>query len=97
MFDQNGRNITPDKLTGTVSNQLTKICNQHLLKVVEILEIECVIGVGKYAQKRIGEIFEQNEQLILEGIPHPSPANPFANRNGGEDWKNAFKEALNPL
>ncbi len=97
MFDQNGRNITPDKLTGTVSNQLTKICNQHLLKVVEILEIERVIGVGKYAQKRIGEIFEQNEQLILDGIPHPSPANPFANRNGGEDWKNAFKEALNPL
>ncbi|MBA45631.1 MAG: single-stranded DNA-binding protein [Euryarchaeota archaeon] len=95
MFDENGRNITPDKLTGNVSTQLTKICNQHLQKVVEILEIKRVIGVGKYAQKRIYEIFEPNQELILDGIPHPSPANPFANRNGGEDWRNAFKDALN--
>ena len=95
MFDEKGRNITPDKLTGNVSTQLTKICNQHLQKVVEILEIKRVIGVGKYAQKRINEIFEQNLELILDGIPHPSPANPFANRNGGEDWRNAFKDALN--
>ena len=95
MFDEKGRNITPDKLTGNVSTQLTKICNQHLQKVVEILEINRVIGVGKYAQKRINEIFEQNLELILDGIPHPSPANPFANRNGGEDWRNAFKDALN--
>ena len=95
MFDEKGRNITPDKLTGNVSTQLTKICNQHLQKVVEILEIKRVIGVGKYAQKRINEIFEPNQELILDGIPHPSPANPFANRNGGEDWRNAFKDALN--
>tara|TARA_B100000902_G_scaffold26890_1_gene32395 strand:- start:2111 stop:2851 length:741 start_codon:yes stop_codon:yes gene_type:complete len=94
MFDENGRNITPDKLTGDVSTQLTEICDQHLRMVVEILQIQRVIGVGRYAQKRIKEIFKGEEGPKLDGIPHPSPANPFANRNGGADWRNAFKEAL---
>jgi len=94
MFDEKGRNITPDKLTGSVSTQLQKICDDHLRNVVEILQIKRVIGVGKYAQKRINQIFINSHNLELDGIPHPSPANPFANRNGGEDWRKVFRNAL---
>ena len=95
MFDEKGRNITPDKLTGAVYTQLAEICDNHLKNVVEILQIKRVIGVGRYAQKRINEIFSNEDGVELDGIPHPSPANPFANRNGGEDWRKAFKNALN--
>ncbi len=94
MFDEKGRNITPDKLTGPISAELTEICDMHLRKVVEIMGIDRVIGVGRYAQKRINEIFTTQNIPELDGIPHPSPANPFANRNGGADWRNAFKNIL---
>jgi len=95
MFDEKGRNITPDKLSGEVSIELTEICDNHLRNAVGILGIKRVIGIGRYAQKRIKDIFKIGECPKLDGIPHPSPANPFANRNGGEDWKNSFKKSLN--
>ena len=81
-------------MTGNVSTQLAEICDKHLENVVQILQIKRVIGVGRYAQKRINEVFINGDGVELDGIPHPSPANPFANRNRGEDWKKAFKNAL---
>ena len=32
--------------------------------------------------------------LIIEKIPHPSPANPLANKEKGNVWKNIVKDIL---
>ena len=91
MFNQAGQNITPDKLTGAAARQLKKICDQHLRTVVSEMGITRVIGVGRYAQRQAAELFDYIE---VDWVPHPSPASPFANRNGGADWRTAFATVL---
>ena len=91
MFNQAGQNITPDKLTGAAARQLKKICDQHLRTVVSEMGITRVIGVGRYAQRQAAELFDDIE---VDWVPHPSPASPFANRNGGADWRASFATAL---
>ena len=53
--------------------------------------ISRVIGVGRYAQRQSSELFSDIE---VDWVPHPSPASPFANRNGGADWRAAFDAVL---
>ncbi len=91
MFNDAGQNITPDKLTGPAANQLKVICNQHLRTVVTEMGITRVIGVGRYAQRQAAAVFNE---IDVDWVPHPSPASPFANQNGGADWRAAFAEAL---
>ena len=93
MFNQDGKNITPDKLTGSVVEKLTSICNYHLQTVVEVMNIQDVIGVGRYAEKQAVSLFK-NTKITVDWVPHPSPASPFANRNGGVDWQKAFSTVL---
>jgi hypothetical protein len=50
-----------------------------------------VIGVGRYAQRQAAAVFNE---IDVDWVPHPSPASPFANQNGGADWRAAFAEAL---
>ena len=91
MFNDAGQNITPDKLTGQAAVGLKAICDRHLLTVVSEMEIERVIGVGRYAQRQAATLFSEVE---VDWVPHPSPASPFANRNGGADWRAAFAAVL---
>ena len=91
MFNDAGQNITPDKLTGDAAKQLKSICDQHLRTVVQVMAISRVIGVGRYAQRQSSALFSDIE---VDWVPHPSPASPFANRNGGADWRAAFDAVL---
>ncbi|MDG1525819.1 MAG: hypothetical protein P8Q90_07115, partial [Candidatus Thalassarchaeaceae archaeon] len=91
MFNEAGQNITPDKLTGRAAKKLKVICDQHLRTVVTEMGITRVIGVGRYAQKQAAALFDD---IQVDWVPHPSPASPFANRNGGADWRSAFSEVL---
>ena len=93
MFDKDGRNITPDKLRGDVAKELTSICDQHLNDVAQVLNISRVIGVGRYAEKCARKLFDGGK-IIVDHIPHPSPANPASNRNGGADWRASFANVL---
>ena len=70
---------------------MKKICDTHLQTVVSEMGIKRVIGVGRYAQKQADALFDEIE---VDWVPHPSPASPFANRNGGADWRAVFKEKL---
>ena len=45
-------NITPDKITGPTTKALLERCDEHLREVVDIMQIERVIGVGRYSEKR---------------------------------------------
>ncbi len=91
MFNHAGKNITRDKLTGSAEKGLKLICNDHLLEVVKAMGIKRVIGIGRYAQRQVKVLFND---LEVGWLPHPSPASPFANRNGGKDWRQAFEMVL---
>ena len=93
MFNEKGQNITPEKLTGKSAAHLYELCDQHLREVVEIMGINTIIGVGNYAASRASIALKQMDVIITK-IPHPSPANPLANRDKGEYWKNIAKNEI---
>jgi single-strand selective monofunctional uracil DNA glycosylase len=77
--EQSGLNRTPDKLPPAEKDRLLKICDEHLRRVLEILEPEWLIGVGAWAKKR-GELVAAGTSVQVGQILHPSPASPKANR-----------------
>jgi len=86
-------NITPDKISGNTVKKLLSRCDDYLLEVIGILNIECVIGVGKFAERRAKSILKDSD-VEVKGCWHPSPASPLANRNGGKDWKENVSSVL---
>ena len=86
-------NITPDKVGGPTARALLERCDQHLHEIVEILEAEQVIGVGKFAESRARAALTDYSAKVL-GCWHPSPASPLANRNGGADWRANVRAVL---
>ena len=90
-FDQ-GRNLTPDKLPSAESTPLYAACDEHLRKVVEILEPQWMIGIGAFAEARAAKAL-QGMDIRIGKILHPSPASPAANRG----WAEAASKQLNAL
>ena len=86
-------NITPDKITGPTTKALLERCDEHLREVVEIMQIERVIGVGRYSEKRALDALSGSDVSVTT-CWHPSPASPLANRNKGEDWKKNVRNVL---
>lgn len=80
-LEPSGKNLTPDKLPKSESKPLIDACDAHLLEVVRLTQPEWIIGVGKFALQCIQRVVDESEFQVL-CIPHPSPANPSANR----DW-----------
>jgi single-strand selective monofunctional uracil DNA glycosylase len=78
-LDVGGRNLTPDKLPASQAAALFAVCDQHLRRVVEILEPEKLIGIGDFAARRAAAVFNRDSLDVCK-ILHPSPASPAANR-----------------
>jgi len=89
-MDENGRNLTPDKLPAPEAKPLQAACDQHLQKIAEALRPEWVVGVGVYGESRariaLGEGFRYGRIL------HPSPASPAANAGWAERAAAQLKE-----
>lgn len=90
-FDQ-GRNVTPDKLSSADQKPLYAACDAHLRQVVDILAPEWVIGIGGFAEQRAAEVLA-SRPVRIGRILHPSPASPAANR----DWAGAATRQLMAL
>ncbi|MEQ8211809.1 MAG: single-stranded DNA-binding protein [Lacipirellulaceae bacterium] len=78
-MEESGKNRTPDKLPAVEREPLEKLCDDHLLRVLRILDPEWAVGIGVYAEnclKRVSEFTNARIRRIL----HPSPASPAANR-----------------
>ncbi len=90
-MEESGRNRTPDKLPALEKKPLEEACDQHLREIVEILEPECLIGVGGFAKKRAQEALKGME-IKIGMILHPSPASPAANRGWAEAATKQLKE-----
>ena len=83
MFFEGGRNLTPDKLPAEESRPLLTACDRHLLRMVEILQPEWVIGVGAWAETRARNLVAATG-IRVGRVLHPSPASPAANRGWSE-------------
>ena len=91
-IDEAGRNLTPDKLRPKDRKRLEALCNRFLAEVVADLSPEWIVGIGAFAERRIRALVEQMPDVSARvgSIPHPSPANPQANRG----WAGLARRAL---
>jgi single-strand selective monofunctional uracil DNA glycosylase len=78
-MEASGRNRTPDKLPASERDALYEACDDHLRRVIDILEPEWVVGVGAFAETRARSALTDRD-LKFGRILHPSPASPKANR-----------------
>ncbi len=91
-MEESGRNRTPDKLKPKEQQILFNACDRHLLQVVQILEPEWLIGVGKFTEKRALTALK-DLNINIGTILHPSPASPAANK----DWANTVIKQMKDL
>ena len=96
MFNEKGQNITPDKLRLGQAKDIFDACDEHLISVIEILQADTIVAVGKYAEKMAKKAMSasKNKNIKIKVIPHPSPANPIANKDKGTLWKRIVKDIL---
>lgn len=76
--DKHCRNLTPDKFSATDTQALYAACDAHLRVVLEVMQPQWVIGVGKFAEDRAyvalsgltaKEVFKQQAQSAKRGEP----------------------------
>ena len=91
-LEASGCNRTPDKLPAGEAAPLLEACDAHLSRMVEILEPEWLIGVGRFAEQRARTVFQEG-RLQIGTIHHPSPASPASNR----DWAGTVVRQLQGL
>jgi len=80
-----GKNITPDKIEKNSRKLLEEVCDSYIDDILAIIEPEYIVGVGKYAQKKLqGSVKRLQWDKEVISILHPSPANPQAHKNWDE-------------
>jgi single-strand selective monofunctional uracil DNA glycosylase len=89
---ESGRNLTPDRLPRAEQEELFAACDRALRATFERLEPRFAIGIGRFAAER-ARFVAQGLPIRLGCAPHPSPANPTANRN----WEELMEQALHDL
>ena len=79
------KNITPPQLTSATLQHVDSVCDEALLRVIRLLNIHVIIGIGKYAYNRaLKLVTSSNINVSVEQIMHPSPINPAANKGWSE-------------
>lgn len=73
-------NITPDKLPPAERAPLFALCDDFLRAAAKALRPQFCIGVGNFAESRLRLLFA-DANIRIGKIPHPSPANPAANKD----------------
>jgi single-strand selective monofunctional uracil DNA glycosylase len=91
-FDEDGKNRTPDRIKQAERRPLLAACDGALRQTVSILEPSFVVGFGRFAEARAYDALE-GMKVRVASIPHPSPANPKANRG----WKQLATETFSQL
>ena len=90
LFIGDGHNLTPDHLSRGETEALTAVCDRALAAAVRALAPAAVVGIGRYAERRAVEVL--GAEADVRYLPHPSPANPAANR----DWPALAEQVLKP-
>ncbi|MFP4520653.1 MAG: uracil-DNA glycosylase family protein [Fibrobacterota bacterium] len=94
IFDEAGKNVTPDKLRKSERDVLFSICDDFLRRHMEILGTKRAVAIGNFAFERLAETVSRSGMDIeCLKIIHPSPANPLANKG----WAEAVRPVLEPV
>jgi len=91
-FLEDGTNLTPDKLPAATRRELFAVCDAALRQTVEMLKPRFVLGVGRFAERRVASSVA-GLNATVGGVPHPSPASPQANRG----WAAQMEASLERL
>jgi len=83
-MEETGRNRTPDKLPAAERGALYRACDDHLQRIVDILEPEWIVGIGAFAENRARTVLADYD-LKFGRVLHPSPASPKANRGWADE------------
>ena len=91
-----GANITPTQLPLAQQTQIDAACQRHLVRLIEILEPRCLIGVGNYALKQLETAAAAlpERQFTMGAMLHPSPASPAANKFWPERPRQQVQELM---
>jgi len=90
LFIGDGHNLIPERLSRAEAQALTKVCDRALLAAVRALTPSAVVAIGRYAERRAATVLGMDADIRY--LPHPSPANPAANK----DWPALAEQALKP-
>ena len=86
-----------DKLPVAERRALLALCDEALEYHLHILKPQYLLGIGKWAEQRAAALVERLRLPIeVASIPHPSPANPAANRGWGQELGNWLERILPP-
>ncbi len=103
-LDQAGRNITPDRIARSDREPLYAVCDRFLTLLVDTLRPRWLVGVGAFAHQRLLALREVMQKSTgyrggegaseprVVAIPHPSPANPRANRGWAADVRAILRQ-----
>lgn len=93
-MNENGSNLTPDKLPAAEMAPVEAACMTHLTEVLECLQPEFLVGIGGFAEERLRRAAETcGHEGTIGRVLHPSPASPAANRG----WAEAATRQLEAL
>ncbi|XP_053986186.1 single-strand selective monofunctional uracil DNA glycosylase isoform X2 [Hylaeus volcanicus] len=74
LMDKKGRNITPAEIKGPEIQKVHSFCDKALADVIRLLNVEILIGIGGYAEKRALLVVQSSKLPVkVLCLPHPSP------------------------
>lgn len=75
MMKNGGLNVTPTEIKGETQRKLEEICDKTLYEIIQLLQAEIVVGVGKFAETRALQVLKKNNPLNTKVLYllHPSP------------------------
>lgn len=88
-MEKSGRNLTPDKLAAGEKTPLFSACDRALKKTIDYMKPLHVMGIGAFTADRLTSLLADSG-ISVSRIPHPSPANPAANRG----WDRLMDQAV---
>jgi single-strand selective monofunctional uracil DNA glycosylase len=90
-MEASGRNRTPDKLPASEKSELFRHCDEALRAVVNTLNPDRVVGLGRFAEDRARAALAGLD-VQFGRILHPSPASPAANRGWAQQAEKQLVE-----
>ncbi len=86
-MEEGGKNRTPEQLAKAEREAVQTACDRHLQTILAVLKPSQLLGVGGFAATCLARNAPGARVVTL---PHPSPANPAANKG----WDQAAEQAL---
>lgn len=94
LMTSTGKNITPAELKSSDRQAMNEICDEALRDVIELLQVEVLVAIGRYAEDRAKRALTDTELLDkvkIVSISHPSPRN-FSSKNWREETTQRLAE-----